>query len=498
MNSSLIIHAICGLLLLVIPVGVLYLWDKKLLRTFGVAVARMIGQLLVVCLMVWALFRYDYLALHLGWLVLLACYTAAVVLIRLKLNVGRFLWPVAVGQLVGMLLPGFYLRVAVLPLDNSLYTTWFVPVMALLAGHTTASQIRGLGTYFSALKVDEQEYEYRRGNGKNHLQALIPFVKRAVQSILSPASANLAVMGLFTLPLLLCGLLLSGMEPLTAFVVMVSLTSACVAASVVALIVSLWLCDGKLFDKFGKLTLMVAMLLVCASCEAQSPKTVMYELPAPLKDRPEQILQRKGYTTSYNRDTRNPNWVAWHLTKEHTKGKNQRKEMVFTEDQDVKPRATNNDYYNSRYDRGHMCPAGDNKWDKEAMTQSFLFTNICPQNHGLNKYEWNELEIKCREWAKEYGAIDIVCGPIYDAEDQRTIGKNKVWVPVAFFKVVLCRKGIPKAIGFIYRNEGKRQTMKEAVRTVDDIEALTGIDFFPALDDATENRIEARAKLYEW
>lgn len=498
MNSSLIIHAICGLLLLVIPVGVLYLWDKKLLRKFGVATARMIGQLLVVCLMVWALLRYDSMALNLGWLVLIACYTAAVVLIRLKLDVKRFLLPVVAGQLVGTLLPGFYLRLAVLPLDHSLYATWFVPVMALLAGHTTASQIRGLGTYFSALKVDEQEYEYRRGNGKNHLQALIPFVKRSVQAILSPASANLSVMGLFTMPLLFCGLLLAGMETFTAFVVMVSLTSACVAASVLSLIVSLWLCDGKLFDKFGKLTLMVAMLLVSVSCEAQTKQTVMYEVPAPLKDRPEQILQRKGYTTSYNRETKNPNWVAWHLTREHTRGQNQRKQMLFTEDLDVKPRATNNDYYNSRYDRGHMCPAGDNKWDKEAMTQSFLFTNICPQNHGLNKYEWNDLEIKCRDWAREYGAIDIVCGPIYDSKNLRTIGKNKVWVPVAFFKVILCRRGGTKAIGFIYRNEGKRQTLQQAVRTVDEVEALTGIDFFPALDDATENRIEASAQLDDW
>ena len=497
MNSSLIIHAICGFLLLAIPAGALYLWDKKLLRTFGVAVARMILQLLVVCLMVWALFRFDSIPLRLGWLVLIACYTAVVVLIRLKLNVRRFLWPVAAAQLVGMLLPGFYLRLAVLPLDHGLYATWFVPVMALLAGHITASQIRGLGIYFSALKTDEQDYEYRRGNGKNHLQALVPFVKRSVQAILSPASANLTVMGLFTLPLLLCGLLLAGMEPLTACVLMLALTSACVAASVLTLIVSLWLCDSRLFDKFGKLTLMVTMLLVCASCEAQ-PKIVKYELPAPLKDRPEQILQRKGYTTSYNRNTKNPNWVAWHLTREHTRGQNQRKQMMFTEDMDVTPRATNNDYYNSRFDRGHMCPAGDNKWDKEAMAQSFLFTNICPQNHGLNKYEWNDLEIKCREWAREYGAIDIVCGPIYETNNQRTIGKNKVWVPVAFFKVILCRKGTPKAIGFIYRNEGKHQTPQEAVRTVDEIEALTGIDFFPALDDATEKRIEASAQLNAW
>jgi endonuclease G len=244
----------------------------------------------------------------------------------------------------------------------------------------------------------------------------------------------------------------------------------------------------------------------------QTAKTVvMYEMPAPLKDRPEQILKRKGYTVSYNSETKNPNWVAWHLTKSHTYGSFQRREEVFSEDESVKaPRATNNDYFNSRYDRGHMCPAGDNKWDKEAMTQSFLFTNICPQNHGLNKYEWNDLEIQCRDWAREYGAVDIVCGPLYSSKggrykvgssrepQQKTIGRNKVWVPDAFFKVVLCRQGRPKAIGFVYRNEGVKQLKAEAVRSVDEIEALTGIDFFPALDDDMENRIEASANLSDW
>ena len=226
----------------------------------------------------------------------------------------------------------------------------------------------------------------------------------------------------------------------------------------------------------------------------------LYEIPAPLKDRPEQILHRKGYTTSYNSATKNPNWVAWHLTKSHTYGSNQRSGEVFTEDVSVsRPRATDADYYNSRYDRGHMCPAGDNKWDKEAMAQSFLFTNVCPQNHGLNKYEWNDLEMLCRDWAREYGAIDIVCGPVYSSSgEQKTIGKNRVWVPDAFFKVVLCRQGKAKAIGFLYRNEGKKQPMADAVCTVDDVERLTGLDFFPELDDATENRIEATATLSDW
>ena len=236
-----------------------------------------------------------------------------------------------------------------------------------------------------------------------------------------------------------------------------------------------------------------------AARQSQKP-AVMYELPAPLTDRPEQILKRRGYTTSYNSKSKNPNWVAWHLTKAHTNGSARRSDEQFTEDEEVKgARATDRDYYNSRYDRGHMCPAGDNKWDKTAMEQSFLFTNICPQNHGLNKYEWNDLEIQCRSWAREYGAIDIVCGPVYSAQgEQKTIGRNKVWVPVAFFKVILCRSGSPKAIGFVYRNEGKKQKLAEAVCSVDEVEALTGIDFFPALDDKTEQRIEKEADLSKW
>lgn len=242
----------------------------------------------------------------------------------------------------------------------------------------------------------------------------------------------------------------------------------------------------------------------------QQNQVKMYEVPARLKDRPEKILRREGFTVSYNATTKTPNWVAWHLTKGHTYGKARRENQVFEEDREVAaPRATLNDYYNSRYDRGHMCPAGDNKWSEEAMNQSFLLTNVCPQNHGMNKNAWNDLEIQCRTWAREYGAVDIVCGPIFrgvsyekglikPSSSQRFIGRNRVWVPDAFFKVVLCRGRSPKALGFIYENRGGQQTLADCVRSVDEIEQLTGIDFFYLLADDVENRVEAEAKLREW
>lgn len=214
---------------------------------------------------------------------------------------------------------------------------------------------------------------------------------------------------------------------------------------------------------------------------------------------PSMILERAGYVTSYNKKTKLPNWVAWHLTADNTKGCHSRKGIDFMEDEDVPtPRADDWDYYNSGYDRGHMCPAGDNKWDSEAMRQSFLFTNICPQAPGLNRGDWNEMENACRSWARENGDIYIVCGPILYKGRHKTIGKHKVVVPEAFFKVVLCMRGTPKAIGFIYKNEDGNRPKGDYVNSVDEVEHITDFDFFASLPDDVEKAVESTADLDDW
>lgn len=223
------------------------------------------------------------------------------------------------------------------------------------------------------------------------------------------------------------------------------------------------------------------------------------EIPAPLTDRDEQILSRTGYTVSYNKTTMLPNWVAWRLTADRLEGTAKRPQRAFHADDDVpEPRAVDADYYNSGYDRGHMCPAADNKWSETAMYESFLFTNMCPQNHNLNVGDWNEMEQACRRWAKRYGSVYIVCGPILYKGRHRTIGRNKVVVPEAFFKVVLCMEGTPKAIGFIYKNTAGNRPKGDYMNSVDEVERITGIDFFPSLPDDIENRVEAGCKLEEW
>lgn len=248
-----ILHVFLGALLLAIPAGALYYFDKALLRSFGVAVGRMVTQILLVSLIVWALVHYDMVWISLLWLVLLAALSAVLVLRRVKLPLSKFLLPVAAGLFAGALVVGLYLLFVVLPVHDALGARWLVPIMALLVGHSMTTGILGLSTYQSALKADEQQYEFLRGNGTSHLKAVLPFVRRALQAVMSPSVANLSVLGFYAMPLLLCGILLGGQSPINAFVLTLMLVIGCLASSVISLAVILWLSDRQLFDKFGKL-----------------------------------------------------------------------------------------------------------------------------------------------------------------------------------------------------------------------------------------------------
>ena len=225
------------------------------------------------------------------------------------------------------------------------------------------------------------------------------------------------------------------------------------------------------------------------------------EIPRFTKKRQSQVLVRLSYTTSYNKYTRCPNWVAWKLTADHTDGPYVRKGYRFHEDMDVPyPRAYYEDYKGSPYgmQRGHMCPAADNKWSDEAMDECHLLTNICPQYGQLNGGEWKDLEDACRDWARDYGCIYIVCGPIFYSDGPRLIGEHDIAVPDAFFKVVLRLGRNPQALGFIYPNDRCSGPMSDFVMSVDEVEKTVGLDFFAALNDAVENKVERQAKLEKW
>ncbi len=252
---------------------------------------------------------------------------------------------------------------------------------------------------------------------------------------------------------------------------------------------------------------MVAILLVIAfalhasswqkKLPTYTPAPLTYT-PAPLTKTPEIVLQRTSYVVSYNKQTRCPNWVAWQLTADHTDGELKRMSN-FHEDEDCpRPRATLQDYKGSGWSRGHMCPAGDNKWSREAMYDSFSLVNVCPQDSKLNSGVWNSIEMDCRRWARKYGEVYIVCGPVWTKGKHQTIGPNKVQVPEAFFKVVLRLTPKPSGFGIITRNNEGIKKRDLYYNSIDQVERITGIDFFSALPDDIEDEVEAKVNLKDW
>ena len=232
------------------------------------------------------------------------------------------------------------------------------------------------------------------------------------------------------------------------------------------------------------------------------------EIPVMEKDLPSQILEYTGHTLSYNNETRLPNWVAYELTATEAEGDNPRKDKFARDPQAAGAQGSKEDYRNSGWDRGHMAPAGDMKWDTKAMDETYYFTNICPQNHQLNNGDWKELEEKCREWAVKYGSIHIVCGPIITENTHGRLGENQIVIPDKFYKVLLIQKnGKYHGAGFLFTNYPKRDSkistkpatnrpLESYLVTIDEVEAATGIDFFHKLPDSVEAAVEKHSALF--
>ena len=226
----------------------------------------------------------------------------------------------------------------------------------------------------------------------------------------------------------------------------------------------------------------------------------LMEIPTLTEDG--RIVEHGAFVSSYNPDTKIPNWVAYELTAEETGGNRSREGIEFRMDPDLKGvrQAMREDYAGSGWTKGHLMPAADAAFSNSTMTETFYFTNICPQNETLNAGDWQYLEKTVRQWANRYGSVWVVTGPIVGENRYGTIGDRDVVVPDAFYKALLVRKqnGSYSAIAFVMDNDDDRYYLKDCYLNINDLESLTGLDFFPSLDDKIEEKVESTVRLSDW
>ena len=221
------------------------------------------------------------------------------------------------------------------------------------------------------------------------------------------------------------------------------------------------------------------------STDIPSDVASLMEVPD-LTDSYSPIVPHKAYVSSYNEETLIPDWVAYELTADETGGTESRGGIEFRMDPTLRgvTQAMREDYSGSGWTKGHLMPAADAAYSTTTMGETFYFTNICPQDETLNAGDWAYLEKRVRQWANRYG----------------TIGEREVVVPDSFFKALLIQKknGSYSAIAFVMDNDDERYYLKDCYLTVDELETLTGFNFFPQLDDTIEEKVESKVRLSDW
>ncbi len=166
----------------------------------------------------------------------------------------------------------------------------------------------------------------------------------------------------------------------------------------------------------------------------------------------------------------------------------------------------------SVYDRGHQLPSADRLYSQEVNASTFYFTNITAQNSSLNQNLWANLEIYVRNWAQSCDTLYVVTGAMIQIAENNTVNYandnegNKVAVPVMYYKVLLKYKAGQtenegySSIGFCYENRAynAEYPLASDAKSVKEMEALTGYNFFHNLPDALEEAVEKSCVPKDW
>ncbi|BCD92262.1 hypothetical protein fh0823_24010 [Francisella halioticida] len=210
-------------------------------------------------------------------------------------------------------------------------------------------------------------------------------------------------------------------------------------------------------------------------------------------------LCRDGYAVAYNCTTKQPNYVVYELTSSSVSRRVKRHDD-FEADTSIPSSCRSNlsDYKKSGYDRGHLAPYASMDFTKHSAEQSFLLSNMSPQKAGLNRQGWAKLESYVRYWSKMKGQLYVYTGPIFKGKTNKTIGKDKVAVPVAFYKVLYAPKQ-NQTIAFVMPNKKVKKSYKaisDSRVSIAEVEKRTGLKFFSNLSKYQINKVSKMWKIY--
>lgn len=211
------------------------------------------------------------------------------------------------------------------------------------------------------------------------------------------------------------------------------------------------------------------------------------------------VVDRMGYTLGYSEEHEEARWVMYRLTREEVLTRKSVRTDDFKEDPNiVSSSALPSDYSRSGYDRGHLAPAEDMKFSEDAMRDSFYMSNMTPQRPEFNRGIWKRLEKQVRRFAYKEGSVFVITGPVLQRNLKKIGRATKVSVPQQFYKIVYDETPPQKMIAYVLPNTGSNGPLESFVTTVDEVERITGLDFFSKLPIEVQLKLESESEVADW
>ena len=213
------------------------------------------------------------------------------------------------------------------------------------------------------------------------------------------------------------------------------------------------------------------------------------------------ILENKSYVVGYSELLRNPRWVLYRVFDVPVLKSGKR--LSFKTDRRTRAEVSPRDYLHSGYDRGHMAPnyAIATRYGRDGQRETFLMSNIIPQTPRINRYIWKDLEMRvAKRYGLYFGEIWVITGPVFEEPVERLA--SGVAIPSAYYKILLDETGGKmRAKAFLVAAACPPYTrIKTQLVSIDRIEALTGLDFFPKLSKEAQSKLESKpaGRLWPW
>lgn len=210
------------------------------------------------------------------------------------------------------------------------------------------------------------------------------------------------------------------------------------------------------------------------------------------------LISHTYYSLSYSEEHKQAEWVYYKLNSSQLDPTVKRKNNFRKDPKIIKNSADLNDYKNSGYDRGHLAPAADMKYNSDSMSESFYLSNVSPQSANFNRSIWKKIEEQIRDWSYMYGELIIITGPILQCENFGKIGANRVTIPKWYYKVVIDPDNYKRNLAILIENTASSNSIKNYVITIDQLEEFSGINFFYRLPDLIEESFESSKNLNLW